>query len=329
MLAVGCFQPEADYNGQTWRNVFIGLTDDIKHAHTSNNRGHGFGSGRSVLLLKAAIAESVKFGYKIRNVLSSQISYKLVSPDKSKSLLPADCKLIDCSAHTCLIYHWVVFNQKPKQLCWHISSYPDIVFTLTANAECHLDLIAAAGCHPNADEASDVPPSSQHPTGAALAVAGAGCSDVQHHITTNSAHTRCEPQGDAQGLDMSSNECDAQSRDKRKGTAMDSAAVGSAQKKQKSVRDAQARMTQINEPLNQQGGGRSSETQSPRQCPPTAVQSADSDVARGCIALLALHRTTAEGMSIDSGDTDLVGGLMQTFCTLERFLEKTLKKSLL
>lgn len=100
VLYVGCFQPEADYDGQIWHNVFLGLTDDIKHAHTSNNRGHGFGSGRSVLTLKAAIADSVKYGYKLRNVLSSQITYKLVSPDKSKTRSPAKCKLnaLRCSA---------------------------------------------------------------------------------------------------------------------------------------------------------------------------------------------------------------------------------------
>ena len=177
-------------------------------------------------------------------------------------------------------------------------------------------MIAAAGRHPNAafvDEASDVPPGSQHATDAAVAVAGAASSDVHHPNTTNSGHIHSEPKGDVQGLDMRSNEHRTRKRDKRKGAGMDS---DGAQKKQRSAPCVQAQqITQITP--NQQSGSRSlqsSQTQSPQQCTPTALQSADSDVARGCIALLALHRTTAEGMSIDSDDANVVGGLMQISC---------------
>ena len=109
---------------------------------------------------------------------------------------------------------------------------------------------------------------------------------------------------------MKKNEHHTQNRGKRKGAAMACAAVGGTQKKQRS---SPQHISQVTKPLNRQCGSRNLQTQSPLQCPSTALQSADSDVARGCIALLALHRTSAEGTSVDSDD--VVGGLMQrAFC---------------
>ena len=158
-----------------------------------------------------------------------------------------------------------------------------------------------------------MPSISQHATGAA--VAEAGSSDVDNHNTTNSDHTHSEPKSDSEGLNMKNNGLDTQNRGKRRSAAMHSAAVGGAQKKKRSASDAQAEhFTQVTEPLNRRNGCRNLETQSPQQCALTALQSADSDVAEGCIALLALHRATAEGMSADSEDNNMVGGLMQTFC---------------
>lgn len=173
----------------------------------------------------------------------------------------------------------------------------------------HLNLIVDADRHPDAafdGEASDVPPSSQHATGAT--VAGAGSSDVGNHNTTKSDHIHSEPKSDSEGLHMKNNKPDTQNRGKHKSAARDSVAVGGAQKKQRSVSHVQAQQAQVTEPLNRRHGSQDLQTQSPEECPLTALQSADNDVAEGCIALLALHRATAEGVSTDSDDINVVGG---------------------
>lgn len=166
-------------------------------------------------------------------------------------------------------------------------------FTLVV-ADRHLNVVVCVDA---------VPSSSQHASGAA--VAEADSSDGNSHNTTSRSHAHSEPRNVVRGPDLR----DAQNRGKRKGAAMVNVTQGGAQKKHRSAPDVQAQhITQVAEPLNREHGSRNSQTQSLQQCASTALQSVDSNVARACISLLALHRTTAEGPSIDSDDINVVGG---------------------